>query len=77
MEEQVRQKRAEFEAIVSKHKNKIPVKEMAVFLNMKEDNLRTAIVQGRIAGATYTDGANGNRAFYIFPVPFYRWYFGG
>ena len=77
MKELLKEKEAEFEAIVQNHRQKIPVKEMAAFLNMKEDNLRTAIVQGRIAGATYTDGPNGNRAFYIFPTPFYKWYFGG
>lgn len=77
MDELLKQKRAEFEAIAEKHRCKLPIKEMAEFLGMKEENLRRAIAQKQIPGAFSTEGEQGNKAFYILPVPFYRWYFGG
>lgn len=64
-----------FNDIVKKHPRKIPIKDLADFMGMKEENLRTAIEQGKIPGAFHTVGNNGNRAFYIKPIPFIVWYF--
>jgi hypothetical protein len=69
-------KKEEFNELVRKHPRKIPLKEMAKFLEMKEENLRIAITQKTIAGAFHTVSVNGVKTFYILPVPFMNWYFG-
>jgi hypothetical protein len=68
-------KKEEFNELVKKHPRKIPLKEMAKFLEMKEENLRIAITQKAIAGAFHTVSESGVKAFYILPVPFMNWYF--
>lgn len=72
----IREKKEQFNEILRNNPRKIPLKEMAKFLGMKEENLRIAIAQRTIAGAFHTVSENGVKAFYILPVPFMNWYFG-
>ena len=74
---QRREKEIEYNELVRKYPRKIPVKEIAKFLEMKEENLRIAITQKAIAGSFHTESENGVKAFYILPVPFGNWYFKG
>lgn len=76
MQNLISAKKEEFNELVKKHPRKIPLKEMAKFLEMKEENLRIAITQKAIAGAFHTVSESGVKAFYILPVPFMNWYFG-
>lgn len=76
MQNLISEKKEEFNELIHKHPRKIPLKEMAKFLDMKEENLRIAITQKTIAGAFHTVSESGVKAFYILPVPFMNWYFG-
>lgn len=76
MQNLISTKKEEFNEIVRKHPRKIPLKEMAKFLDMKEENLRIAISQKTIPGAFHTVSESGIKAYYIMPVPFMNWYFG-
>ena len=64
-----------FNELLRRYPRKIPLRELADFLGMKDECLRNAIEQKQIPGAFSTVGDNGNRAFYIKPVPFMMWYF--
>ena len=76
MQNLISAKKEEFNELVRKYPRKLPLKEMAKFLDMKEENLRIAIVQKNIPGAFHTVSENGIKAYYIMPVPFMNWYFG-
>lgn len=70
-----REKEIEYNELVRKYPQKIPVKEIAKFLEMKEENVRIAVVQKTLEGSLHTESENGVKAFYILPVPFGNWYF--
>jgi hypothetical protein len=69
------EKLKELEDLVNKYPHKLPLSEVAKFLDMNEEGLKAALMRGNVPfGFAYqkTDGAY--RVFVIPSVTFYLWY---
>lgn len=65
----------ELEKLVKKHPSKIPLSEVATFLEMNEEGLRAALMRGNVPfGFGYQKQDGAYRVFVIPTVPFYLWY---
>jgi hypothetical protein len=65
----------ELEALVEKHPQKLPLSEVAKFLDMNEEGLKAALMRGNAPfGFAYQKNDGAYRVMVIPTVTFYLWY---
>jgi hypothetical protein len=65
----------ELEALVEKHRQKLPLSEVAKFLDMNEEGLKAALMRGNAPfGFAYQKNDGAYRVMVIPTVTFYLWY---
>lgn len=71
----VKKKLEDLEKLAEKYPSKLPLREVAAFLEMNEEGLKAALMrQNTPFGFAYQKEDGGYRVFVIPTVPFYLWY---
>lgn len=71
----VKKKLEDLEKLAEKYPSKLPLREVAEFLEMNEEGLKAALMrQNTPFGFAYQKEDGGYRVFVIPTVPFYLWY---
>lgn len=73
--EAIRKKLQELETLVERHPQKLPLSEVAKFLDMNEEGLKAALMRGNAPfGFAYQKNDGAYRVMVIPTVTFYLWY---
>ena len=73
--ERILEKLNELEALVEKYPIKMPLREVAIFLDVNEEGLRAALMRGNAPfGFAYQKEDGAYRVIVIPTVKFYLWY---
>lgn len=71
----IRQRLEELENLVKQHPQKLPLSEVAKFLDMNEEGLKAALMRGNAPfGFAYQKNDGAYRVMVIPTVTFYLWY---